>query len=336
MAEHTRLQERPRGEDRHREERDGRQVDTPALPPHVTHALALQRSVGNRATAAVLQRFWVKAGGQYRWVSKNKRKRRYVKTSEKHWNRWHWGASSVYVPPEEAMVLTTEMVFNDDRSAEIYDAIRDDLHRINQSRIGKRLLVELANARHVTRVQPTDMPLSSGPITESPGDERNDPRDPARGSPPTISIPADDEVDVFDLPLEKVRKHPAEPAWNPTPRHVALFHELVHAWHHTTGTAASGRVSKKQARHKGDVDVALSEYQATGLNTADGAHTFEDDEPFTENAYRDELLLAHRDTYIPRGYRTERPPEGFKEKVEDEQPAMDTPGKHTLKTLSES
>ena len=39
----------------------------PAPPPPEHALLALQRSAGNRATSAALQRFWVKERGKYRW-----------------------------------------------------------------------------------------------------------------------------------------------------------------------------------------------------------------------------------------------------------------------------
>jgi hypothetical protein len=78
----------------------------------------------------------------------------------------------------------------------------------------------------------------------------------------------------------------------------------VHAYHQSTGTNASGRLSATQAIHPGDQNVSLSEYQCTGLDTADGAGPTQfAAEEFTENKYRQETGAAHRDTYIPRGYR---------------------------------
>jgi len=86
---------------------------------------------------------------------------------------------------------------------------------------------------------------------------------------------------------------------------VALFHELVHAYHYATGTSASGRITAGAGIHDGDVGVSLSEYQATGLNTADGvqATQYATSEEFTENAYRAEFGLPRRDAYIPTGFR---------------------------------
>ena len=88
---------------------------------------------------------------------------------------------------------------------------------------------------------------------------------------------------------------------NPTPSDVALFHELVHAYHTFAGSKATGPISAEQAIHPGEVGVAMSEYQAVGLDSADGdrQHQYSGG-AITENKYRSQSRQPHRDTYLPR------------------------------------
>lgn len=273
--------------------------------------LDLQRLVGNRATTAALQRFWVKEGGKYRWESDEAKKRNFVATSETYWNWWHWSATPVHVPPNETVTLSGEMFLglDDETKKDLTDKLLTDLQTIARVDIGRKLLGALARGRHGTTVMPVAQQLSSGPITQAPMRPGFDPTDPTRGAPPTVFMLPGSEVDVRQLPLERIgEEEPGEPDWNPTPSHVALFHELVHAYHYVTGTAATGKVTAEQAHHPGDVGQSMSEYQATGLDTRDGARTFAADEQFTENKYRAAVRIANRDTYIPRGLRTPAPP----------------------------
>jgi NleD-like pathogen effector protein (putative zinc metallopeptidase) len=309
-------QHRLRGSSDGEQQRRARsRAGSPQVPPHVARALALQCAAGNCATAAMLQRFWVKEGGAYRWEDDETKKSDYVQTNETYWNKWHWAATPVHVPARESIAVSTDLVMDPSmpKKLEIANRIRDDLATIHASAIGKQLLGALATGRHRTRIEPTDFPMSSGPITESPMKPGFDPRDPTKGGPPTVSLAADDDLDVLTLPLEQVREDPPEPVWNPTPRHVALFHELVHAYHHVTGTAASGPLSAAEAVHAGDVGVSHSEYQATGIDTADGVRTYAADEIFSENRYRAELRLNPRNSYVPEGFRTQQAPTGFKD-----------------------
>ena len=190
----------------------------------------------------------------------------------------------------------------------------DDLKTINGKAIGTQLLRALAEGRHATTVEPLEYQPSSGPITgmTSTKDKAlHDPFDPAKGAPATVNLRPED-VDIKALPLERLGEgHEPAPVWNPTPSHVALFHELVHAYHFINGSRVGGRVSAEQAVHPGDENVGLSEYQATGINTHDDDDTcaFKDIERFTENAYRAQCGLPLRDTYMARGYKAPEPEE---------------------------
>src|SRR4051812_5758178 len=94
LQEHVREGSRSRRRDGRREERD--EPRAVQLPQHAV--LALQRSAGNRATLAALQRFWVKEGTDYRWEADESLKPHYVQTSETRssWIPWR-SASPVYV-----------------------------------------------------------------------------------------------------------------------------------------------------------------------------------------------------------------------------------------------
>ncbi|HEX6022981.1 MAG TPA: M91 family zinc metallopeptidase [Solirubrobacter sp.] len=281
------------------DERDGQRHSQP--PRHAL--LALQRSAGNRATCAALQRFWVKEGSDYRWEADETLKKDYVQTSETRSSWFPWRrASPVYV---EKPATSEEMLGGwDVESPGIKASLLADLQTVAATRQGAALLAKLATARHATVLEPSPIPLVSGPITESPRKPQYDPSDPKKGAPPKVRLQPGVAVDATQLGLEQVGGQHQQTTWNPTPSDVALYHELVHAYHQSHGTSASGRLSATQAIHDGDRDVSLSEYQCTGLDTADGvgATQFAAGE-FTENKYRQEKGVAHRDTYIPRGYR---------------------------------
>jgi hypothetical protein len=272
--------------------------------------LELQRTAGNRATRALLQRFWVKTGGTYRWETDESAVTGYAQTGETYWSYWRPRSRPVYVPLSEAVAISTETLLG------VTDAVKQplltrldaDLKLVNRSRLGTRLLGTLATARHRTKLEPTEHQPSSGPITGmtmTKNKLQHDPFDPTKGAPATINLKPED-VDVSTLPLELIGVGHVPPPmpWNPTPGHVALFHELVHAYHFVNGTRVRGQLTAAQATHPGDVGVSLSEYQVTGIDTRDGAAaTAFSGGQFTENAYRAEVGLPARGSYIPLGYR---------------------------------
>lgn len=305
MHERTRVRRRA-------DERDTR--ERPCAPPPSEHALlALQRSAGNRATGAALQRFWVKERGTYRWEADESQKPSFLQTPEMKSDSW-WNPlsreSPVYVP---APGMSEEMLGGwDEEKAGIKGQLMADLQTVARTRQGAGLLTKLAEARHATVLEPSPVPLVSGPVTESPVKPQYNPSDPTKGAPPTVRLQPGVAIDATQLGLDVVAGVHQPAAWNPTPSDVALFHELVHALHQSTGTNASGRLSAAQAIHAGDQNVSLSEYQCTGIDTADGAGPTQfTAEEFTENKYRQEKGAAHRDTYIPRGYRIPAPAPGF-------------------------
>jgi hypothetical protein len=281
--------------------------------------LELQRTAGNRATRALLQRFWVKERGQYRWEDDVSTVSRYTRTDENYWSYYRPWPRPVYVPLEEAVLISEDSLVGvgSVRRQVFVNRLRADLETVNSYQLGTRLLGKLATARHRTRLEPMEHQPSSGPITSQTSTinpQQYDPTDPAKGAPATINLKTE-TVDLLTLPMTKlplellgVDHQPLPEDWNLTPSHVALFHELVHAYHYVKGTRARGQLSAAQARHPGDINVSLSEYQVTGIDTKDGvAATAFSSEQFTENKYRTEAKLPPRETYIPRGYQAPQP-----------------------------
>ncbi len=78
------------------DEREARERPRATAPSE--HALlALQQSAGNRATCAALQRFWINAGGSYRWEADQSKQRWYRPTPEMRWDSW-WNPWSTKSP----------------------------------------------------------------------------------------------------------------------------------------------------------------------------------------------------------------------------------------------
>ncbi len=245
-----------------------------------------------RAPVNTIQRFWVLRNGHYHWVSGQSRKRRYVRTNARRQTFWHPSKHRVYIDPWTPE--HTQLQIDPTVEADLETEVIADLEKIRNTEVGADLLQELATAPWKTTIYPTS--VSQPPKTSIRGPKEPD---------PTITMhPAD--VDAVAL-LEKQRHRvlETEPAvWNPIPRDVALFHELVHAYHWVNGTTAKGKVTKVQAIHPGDAGVNLREYQAVGLDTADGEHLYSEDR-FTENQYRSERhpQLPRRDAYNLRSER---------------------------------
>jgi hypothetical protein len=91
------------------------------------------------------------------------------------------------------------------------------------------------------------------------------------------------------------------PAWYPWPSHVTLFHVLVHAHHHTEGTALFTPPEERTNPKGRDRDFRYDEELATTGVHPDGLGDY------TENAYRSERRalgeeLPERESYYPQGY----------------------------------
>jgi len=267
---------------------DAAERSTPLLAHELTHVV--QQHGG---AAGMIQGFWVKKGGAYQWVADATQKQRYAKTSEKRRTRTRPMQRAVYVKPwapEGRLHVDPSLAFGEEQ--EFGGQVLADLKRIRRSTVGARLLGWLGSkySGH-TAIQPMPGipgPVSTGEVSKTTG----------KISMTVVLTPGD--LDAVAA-LEDVGVRIQEPAWNPTPSDVVLFHELVHAYHTFAGTKATGAITADQAIHPGEVGVAMSEYQAVGLDSADGdpQHRYGIDY-FTENEYRSQTDRPHRDTYLPR------------------------------------
>jgi hypothetical protein len=251
---------------------------------------------GGLAPRSTIQRFWVLRNGHYQWVPGQARKRRYVRTNVRrrtfrhpakhriYIDPWEQGATSLQIDPASEAHLEAEAI------ADLGVKVVADLEKIRSTDVGADLLQEVATAARKTTIYPTSALMAQPPETRATGLE-----DPA----PRITLHPGD-VDAVALLEKQGRKalETEEAAWNPIPSDVALFHELVHAYHLVNDTTAKGEVTKEQAIHPGDAGVKMMEYQAVGLDTRDGdaAHAYSQDQ-FTENRYRHDRNLEARDAY---------------------------------------
>ena len=268
---------------------DGAESSTSLLAHELTHV------VQQHGAAGMIQGFWVKKGGAYQWVADATQKERYAKTSEKRRTRKRPMQRAVYVKPwapESRLHVDPSLAFDEDEAQQLGGEVLADLKRIRRTTVGARLLGWLGSkySGHTT-IQP--QPGIRGPVTTGEISKTT-------GKISTTIVLTPGELDAVAA-LAEVGVRAQEPAWNPTPSDVALFHELVHAYHTFAGTKATGPISAEQAIHPGEVGVAMSEYQAVGLDSADGdrQHQYSGG-AITENEYRSQSQQPHRDTYLPR------------------------------------
>ncbi len=255
-----------------------------------------------RAPTHIIQAFWVRRGNQYHWISDNTKKQKYIQTAQTRSTFWRPATRHVYQEPwgpgTDLNIDPSLAELSDPGTGPVLEAqVLNDLEQIHRTTVGAKLLMALATQMGGrTTIQPQGGIKS--PVTQT---EKH-----AKGLSSTIFLTPGDLDFVAVLKAEGQKA--SEVKWNPTPSDVALFHELVHAYHNLNGTKASGPVTKEQAIHEGDVGIAMAEYQATGLNAIDGseAHQYADTEDLTENEYRDQTNRPHRDTYIPRSKQTKK------------------------------
>jgi hypothetical protein len=242
----------------------------------------------------VVQAFWVREGGRKpRWERDKTKKPLYVRTADKWWNRWHWKKSPIYIPPWEGGKLSVnyselDLTLSTRKKEHLRGKVITDLKKIQETDSGRKLLKALGKtgARHKTSILAEDPEQHKAPIASSTGGKF----DPEVGSRTEIYLPSGAEI-----------VSPGEAEWDPTSSDTVLYHELVHAYHNVMGTSATGTVTETQAIDEVDVGQNLSEYQAVGLNTADGAgETQFAGSAFSENKYRGEQNMPPRDTYLPR------------------------------------
>jgi hypothetical protein len=268
--------------------REGRAL----LAHELTHVVQQQPTdagpVGEHVAAGTVQPFWVRSGNQVHWVGDKTKKGRYVQTAETRSSFLHPATRHVRVAPwESGGSLSFDTGFAED--AEISGASAE-LQMIHSTQLGSELLMALAQNAPDRRTSVMPQPRLRGALTNT---EKT-----KSGLTASISFtPGDyDMVAALRATGQKVQ----EPNWNPTPGDAALFHELVHAYHNLAGTKATGPVTADDAVHEGDIGIAMSEYQAVGLDSvSDERHQYSG-EHFSENAYRAERGYVRRDSYTPR------------------------------------
>jgi hypothetical protein len=258
----------------------------------------------NQGTTEALQAFWVREGGKdpY-WEGDETKKKYYTKTEETYWNKWHWSSTPVYIPSWTKKLSvrgiadfgSKQKKASEEREKEQEGKVYKDLKKIQATQTGANLLKAVGvKARHDTLIEAMEFHELTGPTTTASGHGRSDP---SIGAPSTIQLGAGLPFDMSEIGIE------GEATWNPTASDIVLYHELVHAYHNQKGTVAEGRLTEDQAIHEGDIGVALTEYQATGLNTADGdeRYQFAKNEKFSENIYRRQRgNTPVRDAYQPK------------------------------------
>ena len=156
--------------------------------------------------------------------------------------------------------------------------------RIRGTAIGGRLLRFLAARSHrKTIIRPSLPP--GGPDPETAYFETGTSH---------VNFRVDEIYDAFDWLAN--RNDWVEVNWRMMPTDVVLFHELVHAYHNATDTAASGYLDDQEALDPVDIGIKYEEYKTVGLDTADGSHKYSG-KRFTENKYRTARKLPLRTTY---------------------------------------
>lgn len=173
---------------------------------------------------------------------------------------------------------------NAKKIGELRKGVVEDLVRIRRTTIGGRLLRFLAaRSRRKTIIRPSLPPAGPDPETVY-----------LNTGTSHVNFRVDEVYDAFDWLAN--RNDWVEVKWRMMPTDVVLFHELVHAYHNATKTAASGYLNDEEAIDRVDIGIELEEYKTVGLDTADGSHKYSG-ERFTENKYRTARRLPLRTTY---------------------------------------
>ena len=162
--------------------------------------------------------------------------------------------------------------------------VQSDLEVLRATESGRKLLGELDKSGHKTTIEGTNQ-NNGGAATDIPSDDykkyvkpngqRGDGADAVVGYNPSYRI------------------GDAKPS-------IILFHELAHAYNITTGTMSSGYIDEN------GIQVKAGEHQAVGLSMdgfapiahPDGTNSASNPEGISENAFRTELGLDLRETYI--------------------------------------
>jgi hypothetical protein len=240
-----------------------------------------------------IQAFWLKRGGKYYWKRASEHK--YFKlpkethSSKKHPGKtpvfveyWDMAGSNIEIDPQVGDKVPEKKRAN--KIGELRKGVVEDLVRIRGTAIGGRLLRFLAARSHrKTIIRPSLPP--GGPDPETAYFETGTSH---------VNFRVDEIYDAFDWLAN--RNDWVEVNWRMMPTDVVLFHELVHAYHNATDTAASGYLDDQEALDPVDIGIKYEEYKTVGLDTADGSHKYSG-KRFTENKYRTARKLPLRTTY---------------------------------------
>lgn len=165
-------------------------------------------------------------------------------------------------PGREKEPSAQELLKRNDELRKEYTAYLEELSR---TPAGLRLLTELDQSKHPTTIV---FDYGVGSRTSSKNEHATD----KKGEPAAVSLnPSQTRFDHREMP---------PPAWATERQKYGFYHELVHAWHITNGTQATGV-------HK---DTRNSEWQATGLGPWAK-------DPISENAIRRQMGKAERPEY---------------------------------------
>ncbi|MEZ4236942.1 MAG: M91 family zinc metallopeptidase [Myxococcota bacterium] len=183
------------------------------------------------------------------------------------------------------------------------DAVMGDIGTIVTTAQGRALLRDLAygdvdGRSHRTTIGYVETPEDAGGISEGP----LDPQDLVDGDGVGIRIAYHPGADVD---LGRSSRNFEQDDWARMTSDVAFFHELVHAWHQHEGNVEGtvdwkGRVTlpKVTSQERGpltqdDLNAPREEWRTVGI----GPYA---DEPYSENAYREERAAVTGTDIPPR------------------------------------
>jgi hypothetical protein len=258
-----------------------------------------------------IQAFWVKRGRRYYWRNLHDEYKFFQLPGETHSSPNHRGEEPVFVEPWDIPDAQLKIRPEIEPKAAPSDpgkrakmrrklkaGVIEDLMQIRRTKIGASLLWNLV-ARSPQKKVPRPpqktviKPSYSGPLPRTEYHLTG----PRRGESDIRFYP-DELYDAMELLEPEKRTEHIDVVWRRIPSDVALFHELVHAYHNTRETDALGILNRDEALNPIDIGIERREYQAVGLDTKDRMHLFSR-EPFTENKYRRARTpkLPLRDTY---------------------------------------
>lgn len=168
--------------------------------------------------------------------------------------------------------------------SKFHQRVQSDLEVLRATESGRKLLGELDKSEHKTTIERSNQ-NNGGAATYIPGNDYK-----------KYVKPNGEKGDGADA---VVGYNPSFRSGDATPS-VILFHELSHAYNITTGTMANGYIDENGKQ------VKASEHQAVGLNMdsidpiahPDGTISASNPDGISENAFRTELGLDLRETYL--------------------------------------